>query len=68
MTLLVQIIMVGLVFFLVGFVMGRDTRRPTNMEEVQRYIKRQMPDVWAAYHNGIREGYAQGLRDGQELQ
>lgn len=33
---------------------------------IEKYIRNQWPDEWAAYKKGVSEGYAQGLRDGQE--
>jgi hypothetical protein len=34
--------------------------------DLNKYLNTKFPDVWTAYRRGVNEGYAQGLRDGQE--
>ncbi|HEX9016811.1 MAG TPA: hypothetical protein VF960_12540 [Chloroflexota bacterium] len=50
--------------FLLGYERGK--MKHTRVD-VRAYIRRHYPDQWAAYRRGISEGYAQGLRDGQEM-
>jgi hypothetical protein len=66
MTLVIQLILVALTAFLIGWVLGRDTSKPFDIEDIHDYVQKNYPDAWAAYQNGVREGYAQGLRDGKD--
>ena len=34
--------------------------------EIHKYIMEEFPDEFTAYQKGVREGYTQGLRDGQD--
>ena len=36
------------------------------LTDITKYLHEKFPDKWAAYKQGAREGYEQGLRDGQE--
>lgn len=41
--------------------------RRFQLGQIQDYISKHLPDRWAAYKQGVHEGYEQGLRDGQEM-
>lgn len=52
--------------FWVGYIAGNYSRHPLHAEQVEAFIKKNHPDTWAAYHQGVDQGYEQGLRDATE--
>lgn len=38
-----------------------------HLGDLNAYITTRFPTPWKAYQLGVREGYEQGLRDGQEI-
>lgn len=54
-----------------GFKAGWDTHKmrstPITIQSIEEYINTKFPTRWAAYKQGVNEGYEQGLRDGQEI-
>lgn len=62
-TLLIELIMVGVVTFVAGWTFGRERQHPIDIKDIDGYLKDNFPTQWDAYHRGIKEGYDQGLRD-----
>lgn len=48
-----------------GWIVSRYRQTPISTQFIEKYITDHFPDVWAAYKQGVNEGYEQGLRDGQ---
>lgn len=40
--------------------------RRFHLGDINKYLSTAFPNRWAAYKQGVHEGYEQGLRDGQE--
>jgi len=57
----------ALAMYFIGYQRGRGVNTPIRTEDINRYISEKFPDLWAAYKQGVNEGYEQGLRDGQDL-
>jgi len=56
---------VALAFFVIGYVIGENTRVKPDPKSIEDYLAKNLPTEWAAYRKGVDEGYLQGLRDGQ---
>lgn len=51
----------------VGYSYHRSVTTGIAIQSIEKYVADKFPDPWAAYKKGVREGYEQGLRDGQEI-
>lgn len=57
---------VSFILFVVGYNYALKRYAWNDVKKVEEYVKATMPNEWQAYQKGSREGYEQGLRDGQE--
>jgi len=65
MTLTFILIAVG--WFIFGYEFGRAKSSGITPKDINAYIKRRHGETWASYQEGVNQGYAQGLRDGQDI-
>jgi hypothetical protein len=50
-----------------GWVSHKSQATPITTQSIEAFVTEKFPTEWKAYQMGVREGYEQGLRDGQEM-
>lgn len=58
--------LVGIAAFVIGWFTHRAYRTPFHVQDMDEYVRHNLPTEWEAYKRGISEGYEQGHRDCQE--
>jgi hypothetical protein len=67
--LFILIILALILWTCIGFYWGAKLesrhQQAVPIDNIKKYLEQQMPNEWTAYQHGVKEGYTQGLRDGQ---